>query len=130
MERENYLAIDWGERKIGLALAHPETGIAVAYSIIENNDKVFENLKKIIFAEGVGQVVVGLPQYQRKVEHPAQDFGNKIKQFGVQVVFWNELFTTKMAQESLVSQGYRHVSQSDDAEAAKILLQGWLDQRG
>lgn len=129
MGEKNFLGIDWGERKIGLALAHDETRVAVAYGMLENNTELFSKLKEILEKEEIGMVIVGVPRYGEKEKHPARLLGEKIwEQFGVEVSFQDEMFTSKLAQGNLVLQGYRGVGQNDDAEAAKILLEGWLEQ--
>lgn len=133
MEEKNFLGIDWGKSKIGVALAHGETRIAVAYGIFKNDDVFLETLKKIVQEEMVETIIIGIPRYGKETieEHPAKIFGQKLqKVLGVEVVFSNEMFTSKMAQDSLIVQGYSAVGAQDDAEAAKILLQAWLDQVG
>lgn len=126
---KNFLGIDWGERKVGISLAHAETRVAVAYTILENNAALFEELAKILKQEEVGTVVIGVPRYGKKIQHPAQVFGDQVeKRFGVSVVYQDEMFTSKLAQGNLALQGYQAVSQADDAEAAKILLEGWLER--
>ena len=129
-ESKNFLGIDWGERKIGISLAHAETRIAVAYAILENNADIFERLSGILEREGIGTVVIGVPRYGKQAKHPAQIFGDQIeKRFGVPVVYQDEMFTSKLAQGNLALQGYQTVSRADDAEAAKILLEGWLEHQ-
>ncbi len=130
MEQGNFLGVDWGKRKIGLALAHPETRVAVAYGTAINDDQFLKQLAQIIDRETVTTVIIGIPQYQHVTKHPAEHFGDTVRQLGVQVEFSNEMFTSKLAQGNLTLQGYRQVSHQDDAEAAKILLQGWLDRKG
>ncbi|TXH00884.1 MAG: Holliday junction resolvase RuvX [Candidatus Moraniibacteriota bacterium] len=133
MEQGNFLGIDWGKRKVGLAIASSETAVAVAYATIENNDTLFEKLNHIITTEEIHVVVIGDPQHQyREAEQGKliKSFSEKVRQLGVQVVFSNEIFTSQLAQKSLLALGHRHVTKQDDAEAAKILLQGWLDQQG
>jgi len=45
------------------------------------------------------------------------------------VEYQNEMFTTKMAQANLIERGEKGVSQHDDEEAARIILQEWLDRK-
>lgn len=127
----NYLGIDWGERKIGLALAHAETRVAVAYGMIQNDETVWERLRSILQQEAIGTVVLGLP------DRPESQSAERVKVFGeqlakdgaVEVVFTNEMFTSILAQQNLIAQGVKEVAANDDAEAAKILLQDWLDKQ-
>jgi RNase H-fold protein (predicted Holliday junction resolvase) len=38
------------------------------------------------------------------------------------------MFTTKMAQENIKKRGEKNISKMDDQEAARIILQSWLDK--
>ena len=50
------LGVDWGEKRIGLALS--EGSFAEPYGVVSS----FEELSKVIRQEGVRQVVLGLPE--------------------------------------------------------------------
>lgn len=125
----NYLGIDWGESKIGLALAHEETQVAVAYTTLRNSADIFGDIKKIIETESVTGLVVGIPeQHYSQGRKESEQFGNSLAQATrLPVYFTNEMFTTKIAQQTLSLRGEKRLSQIDDAESARILLQDWLD---
>lgn len=128
---ENYLGLDWGERKIGLALAHAETQTAVAYGIFPNDSQLIEVLRKVVAEELIGTIIVGIPRYDQlsKETHPAKQFGEQLKKIlAIEVVYTDEMFTSKLAQETLKLLGGKHVGAGDDAEAARILLQSWLEK--
>ena len=131
MQQENYLGIDWGVSKIGLALAHAETRVAVAYDVLENSETFIDNLRDVIKREGIGTIVVGQPQYQDNHGGALiQKFGKKLSQCTeLPVFFTSEMFTTKLAQRTLALRGEKYPSTADDAEAARILLQDWLDRK-
>lgn len=125
----NYLGIDWGESKIGLALAHEETKVAVAYATLQHSADLFGDIKKIIETESVTGLVIGVPKrYHSQGRKESEQFGNSLAQVtGLPVHFTNEMFTTKIAQQTLSLRGEKRLSQIDDAESARILLQDWLD---
>jgi RNase H-fold protein (predicted Holliday junction resolvase) len=50
------------------------------------------------------------------------------KELGVPVAYQDEMFTTKMAQENIKARGGRNIAAADDQEAARIILQSWLDK--
>lgn len=132
MNEKNCLGLDWGERKIGVALAHGETGIALSYGIMENDQRALAALKKICEKEDIGAIVIGVPRFGKKdaSKHPAQQFGEALARMCmIEVFYTDEMFTSKLAQASLKVLGEKKVSHGDDAEAAKILLQEWLDQK-
>ena len=59
----NYLGIDYGGKRVGLATGDDETKIASPFLILENRGQNFllGEIKKICEQEGVGKIVVGLP---------------------------------------------------------------------
>lgn len=126
----NYLGLDWGKAKIGVALAHEETRLAMAYGVFPNDGKLLEVLGVLFEQEDIGTVVIGVHSKGTFVGEPeAEKLGKQIaERFSVQVVYQDEMFTSKMAQQNLIAKGEKYVSAHDDAEAASILLQSWLDR--
>lgn len=126
---KNYLGIDWGSSKIGVALAHAETRLALAYGAFKNDETFLDELAELIMKEEIGTIVIGIPTHDKRVgEYGGEKLGKEIAdRFGIQVEYQDEMFTSKMAQANLIGQGEKHVSSHDDAEAASILLQSWLD---
>jgi len=130
----HYLGVDFGKAKIGLAMADNETKIAFGYGTIENNKELLENLKAIIAKENVETVVIGRAGYiyGSNVETPRRGVSTmalveNLKNSGVAVEYAEEMFTTKMAQDNLKETGAKNIGKIDDKEAARIILQGWLD---
>lgn len=125
-----FLGLDWGKSKIGTALADDETRMAFAHSIIGNDGSVLTALKKIIADHDVETVVVGVPSTYAHTEDlgsAAREFGDRVaRECGVKVEFFHEMFTTKMAQSNLAESGRR--GELDDQEAARLILQEWLDK--
>lgn len=128
----NYLGIDWGKRDVGIALAHAETRIAIPLATERNDAELLERLKSLIREESIGTVVIGVPSHVNRSEvvYPGEVLGRTLEEVvGVHVAYQDEMFTTKLAQQTLIHRGERHVHQKDDAEAAKIILQQWLDRQ-
>ena len=128
---KNYLGLDWGTSKIGVALAHAETRLAMAYGVLKNDATLLDALGALIEKEEIGTVVIGVHKnntYQG--EHEGEKLGKRIaSRFNIAVEYQDEMFTSKMAQQNLISKGEKHVSAHDDAEAASILLQSWIDKK-
>ncbi|MBI2439113.1 MAG: Holliday junction resolvase RuvX [Candidatus Moranbacteria bacterium] len=130
--KKNYLGIDWGASDVGVALAHEETGVAVAYETLRNDKNLLEKLGEIIAREDIGVVVIGIPSHvnRTQVEYAGEKLGKALGElFFVEVVYQNEMFTTKLAQQNLIHRGVKQVSLHDDEEAAKLILEGWLEKR-
>lgn len=124
-----FLGLDWGKAKVGIALADDETRMAFAHSIIRNDARLFDALKRIIEEHSIETVIVGVPStyaHAEKVGDDAREFGDKVgREFGVKIEFFQEMFTTKMAQSNLSESGKKR--NLDDQEAARLILQEWLD---
>jgi putative transcription antitermination factor YqgF len=130
-EGVNYLGIDWGAADIGLAIAHAETRIALAYGTVKNDRELMTQLARVIGGEKVGTVVIGIPSHvnRREIEYPGERLGKLlVSMFPVRVAYQDEMFTTKMAQANLIERGVKGVARHDDEEAARIILQEWLDR--
>jgi putative transcription antitermination factor YqgF len=129
--RKNYLGIDWGATDVGVALAHAETGVSLAYATLHNDEHLLEQLLGIITREGVGTVVIGIPSYinREEIEYGGEKLGKLIvgARPDIRVDYQNEMFTTKMAQANLIERGVKQVSKHDDEEAARIILDQWLE---
>ena len=116
------LGIDWGEKKIGLAIS--ETSFAEPFGVVGS----FDELKEIIKKEGVGKVVLGLPEgeHQEKVK----ELGGRIeKELNVPVTFRSEILTTRQALEKAIEAGKPRKSRRDlNALSATLILQEYLDE--
>lgn len=127
----HYLGIDYGTADVGLALADEETKMAFAYKKLKNDKQFLQNLAEIIKEKNVKTVIVGVPSYvnREEVEYDSEKFGKLLeKNIGVEVEYQNEMFTTKMAQAHLIEKHVKGIKRYDDEEAARIILQEWLDR--
>jgi len=125
-----YLGIDYGKADVGLALADEETKIAFIHKTLKNDKNFLQNLAEIINRENVKTVVIGIPSYinREEVEYDAEKLGKFLEaNLAVKVHYQNEMFTTKMAQAKLIEKGVKGIKKYDDQEAARIILQEWLE---
>lgn len=128
---KNYLGIDYGHVRLGLALANSETRLARPLQTLEKLADPLPDLKKIIEAESIGTIVVGLPRgldgqdtIQTEV---ARNFAAKLEPLGLTVELQDEAGTTEQAKERF-RQATGEKRQADiDSEAASIILQDYLD---
>ncbi|MFA6973897.1 MAG: Holliday junction resolvase RuvX [Parcubacteria group bacterium] len=127
------LGIDFGTAKIGLALADTETRMAFGFDTIKNDKNFLAKLEEIITTENVETVVIGIPGYihanvETHCNASIRGLAENLKKIGVYVEYAEEMFTSKMAQANLREKGEKRVSTADDKEAARIILQSWLDK--
>jgi len=129
---KNYLGIDWGSADIGVAFADGETKMAFTYKKLKNDKKtILKEISEIIKKEEIGTVVIGVPAYINKQEitYPGERLGEEIKKVSnVEVVYQNEMFSTKVAETNLRERGLKKIKRFDDAEAARVILESYLDK--
>jgi putative holliday junction resolvase len=125
------LGIDYGKARIGLAIADSETKIAFVLMTLDNNKEFLPSLKEIVQKNNVGKIVIGVPSYDNheNIKYDSEQFGEILKkEMSIAVEYQNEMFTTKIAQQNLVDKGTKNIKSQDDQEAARIILQSWLDK--
>lgn len=119
-----YLGVDWGEKRIGLAIA--EGSLAEPLGVVDSVEKLLEIAKK----EGVEKIVLGLPEgrHEKKVKELGRRLG---KELGVEVIFRGEVLSTENALKVAIEVGKgKKARRALDALAAAILLQEYLDSVG
>jgi putative Holliday junction resolvase len=127
------LGIDYGESKVGLALGDYETKMAFSYGTLDNDKNMLQNLTEIVERENISKVIIGVPSHinRKRIVYPGEKLGEFIKnKLKIEVEYENEMFTTRMAQQGLVEKGVKGIKKHDDEEAARIILQSWLDKNG
>jgi len=130
------LGIDFGERRIGLAISDPEGRLAVPLTTLErrNDRAAVREIAEIARREGVGRLVlgepVGLDGQRGEAAERVRRFGDRLAGItGLPVRLINESLTTVEAQERLRTAGVdtRREPERIDAVATQILLQEALD---
>ncbi len=132
-----YLGVDLGRARIGLALADDLLRQARPFRVVTRRREA-EDLATLAAAAGeyeVGRAVLGLPLNMDGSEGPAarlsRAFAPKLEAaLGVPVELFDERLSTFEAETRLRDRG---ISAKDararvDAEAAAVILQGWLDR--
>lgn len=120
------LAIDYGEKWVGLAISDDNRKLAFPYKILANNRQIFSVLNEIVKKEEIYKIVVGLPlNKQMKPTRQTLETENwaekLVKQVEIPIDFENEIFTSKAADKLGIK--------NQHAAAAAILLQSYLDRR-
>ena len=133
-----FLGIDFGERRIGLALSDPTGTIASPHAVVQNTGPraVLAELRRVCEAQEVGTIVVGLPRRTDGADGPAETaaraFADVLRgALNRPVELWDERFTTVTAEQSLIEAGTRRERRREliDKIAAQIMLQSYLDSK-
>ena len=139
------LSLDYGDKRIGLALGDAQAGVAVPYGILENQGRtyVLHQLKVLIKKEDIGKVLIGIPlalhrernadtmrlkdvvnAQMQKVLRFIDDVRNAVTIF-VETI--DERLSTREADNRTKGQKKSDIA-SRDAIAATIILQNYLDK--
>lgn len=131
------VGIDFGSERIGLAVSDPLGILAHPRGALKNDGSFWTRLTELVKAEGISLVVVGMPLNLKgqKGKKAAQvdEFITRVQtETGLEVVAWDERFTTSIAQRTLREMGIkkmdrRNKKHSVDAMAASLILQSFLD---
>jgi putative Holliday junction resolvase len=73
----NYLAVDVGEKRIGLAIANSVARLPRPLTILINNDGVYNEINQIVKKENINQIIVGLPRNMSGEETAQSDFSRQ-----------------------------------------------------
>ena len=133
MKKKRILALDVGNKRIGVAYSDP-SGISITPSeIIKNDEKVFEKLKELIDRLNVGTIVIGLPLTLKGLEgeqaEKTKEFAEELKKHfpDIKVEFIDERFTTSLAEKHLKETTKKSKrKQKLDSVAATYILQTYL----
>lgn len=131
------LAVDPGEKRIGLAISDPTGTISRPLDIIKHQSRTLDAERIIVIAKehGVQLIIVGWPlDAAGEVGHSARKskrLADVIRgKCDIQVGMWDESGTTQEAIKSRIAMGVSRKNRSGhlDDVAASILLQDFLIQ--
>jgi len=127
------LGIDYGTRRIGLAISDGLGITARPLEVVARSD-LERALRRIDEEYGIERVVLGLPTGLGGSEGAsaaaARELGAEAAEIlGVEVVFIDERFTSRMAESALLESGMKRRDRKEtiDKVAAAIILQTYLD---
>jgi len=130
-----YLAIDWGQKRIGLALGSVIPKGAGVVDADSPPQEIFAKIKEICDQNEVEKIVLGLPYRSQGEEGTLSPkiraFGQELSEFsGLPVVFEPEEFTTSEAEYQLEEIGRKYDRKSGivDQTAAEILLEQYIER--
>lgn len=132
MSRQNksLLALDVGEKRIGVAVANTAVSIAIPFATIEVDGTELKQIALIAVQEKVDTIVVGYPRNQSGEPtgqtRYAEAFAAQLHDIA-EVVFQDESLTSVAAEQRLKAQKKPYTKADIDAQAASIILQDYLE---
>lgn len=132
------LGLDYGEKRIGVALSDPDHKIASPLEGYTRGSASADadHFAQLVAEHDVERIVVGLPLYPSGDESPksreARRFGRQLaERLRLPVDFYDERYTSAEAEEHLrqAEVGFRKRRSKRDMLAAQITLQSYLDRQ-
>lgn len=129
------MGIDYGDARTGIAISDLLCSIVGTTTVIHSRrqDKTLEEIGKLIRAEGVTEIVMGLPKNMDGTEGPraqlCREFAAMVEAAtGLPVALWDERRTTVEAHNILSEHNYHGKKRKNtvDAVAASLILEGYL----
>lgn len=130
------MAIDYGTKRVGIAITDPNKIIATALDTIHSKD-IIEYLKKYFSLNDVELLVVGEP---KQMNNTASEVTPQVEQFvkiikktfpGMSVARFDERFTSKMAEQAIRMSGVKKMERRNkslvDQTSAVIILQSYMN---
>jgi putative Holliday junction resolvase len=134
------LGIDWGSKRIGIAISDPLGITAQGVAVIgrgENFEADIREIKKIIKKyDGIDEIVVGFPKTLKGEVGPAAEKVTSFiealkKEFKLNIVAWDERLSTAMTERAMIEAGLKREKRKEliDQSAAAVILQSYLDRK-
>lgn len=135
-EFSRYMGIDFGLKRIGIAITDPLHTFAYPHLALSNDKTLFKRLSEVIKEKNISLIILGIPsdELTSKTSIAAEVIKFKsrlINEFKVDVIEWDETYTSIMAQqrikESVGKKKKRREKTLIDMNSASIILQEYLD---
>ena len=135
-----YLGIDYGSKRVGVAISDEEGSFAFPYKIIPNNMELLDTIHNICGVEEISAIVLGeshdLSGKPNKIMGSIEEFKRNIEaELEIPVYFQKEFMTTVEARgrEGKEMNNAKKVSKEKqigaDASAAALILQRFLEKK-
>jgi len=122
-----YLGIDYGSKRVGIAVSDDSGSLAFAKMVLENDKQLLENVLRICEENRVGKIVMGesldFAGSPNVIMQGILDFKKKLEQNGWGVILEPEFLTSAEAER---------IQGKDikiDASAAALILKSYLEKQ-
>lgn len=134
VDSNNFLALDVGNARIGVAVANAVAKLPQPLITVRNDETVFDKLAELIASNEAGTIVVGLP---RNLDGDATLQTAIVEQFVVElqakislpIVMQDEALTSVKAEKELDARRKPYAKEDVDALAATYILDDYLQTK-
>jgi putative Holliday junction resolvase len=137
--RMRILGVDFGSKRVGLAISDETGTIALAVGYIDGGgvNTVSREVVRVVTERGAGAIVVGVPvrldgTASLQTERTLQFIAALEAATAIPIKHWDERLTTAQAERVLLEGNVRRKDrkQKIDQLAAQLMLQSYLDAQG
>ncbi|HSL88975.1 MAG TPA: Holliday junction resolvase RuvX [Ignavibacteriaceae bacterium] len=131
-----FLGIDFGLKRIGIAVSDPLFSFAYSLTTLQNDNTRLKKLSDIIHSKNIKKIVLGVPSDEKtsgtSIVSEVKKFKEQlIKEFNLDVIEWDETFTSVMAKDRIIESVNKKKKRKNkeliDMNSAAIILQEYLD---
>lgn len=123
-----YLGIDYGAKRVGLAVSDDIHGFAFPLVVLDNSDSLISEINKVCKENNIGEIVVGesknFNQEANEIMKQINPFVEALKSSTGLPVHLHPEFLTSIEAERLQGNNPMH-----DASAASLILKSYLDTK-
>lgn len=136
MKEERILAIDFGTKRIGLAITDPLKIFAIPFDTLPNDNSTIPSIIKVINEKNVNQIILGYPVKESGEESSISGLIIKFKKeleskSGIEIQLVDERYSSDIASqkilESVKSKKKRRDKSLIDKSAAAVMLEEYLN---
>ena len=123
-----YLGIDYGSKRVGVAVSDGDGRIAFAKAVLVQDKTLVGTLAALAKSEGAGEIVIGESREYKGAENPIME---KLSSFRKALADATGL-PTHLEPEFMTSAAAEHIqgkTAMHDASAAALILQSYLDKK-
>lgn len=122
-----YLGIDWGFKKIGLAISEGEIASPLKTVTVNSFEDALIKVSSVIEDEIADLIILGNPE--GKMGQIVKKVAKRLKAEGFDVILADETLSTKAAKTLMMEMGLgKKDRRADNAYSAAIILQRYLDE--
>ncbi len=136
------LALDFGEKRIGIAVSDENKKYSFARDHMQNDKNFLSAILKLIREENISRIIIGYPlnfksektiQTEKTVafRNILEDYLLK-NSFTADIVFYDERLTSKIAESGILNSGMKKKKRQEkgivDSMSAQIILQDYIDK--
>jgi len=128
------LALDYGEKRIGVAISDPLWITAQPLPFIPHDEKFLAAITKVVADYDATELLIGLPKDLKGNDSlkatEVRAFGKNLgEKLALPVSYWDERYSTAAAQKHLITMDIRRDKRKlvIDSMAAAFFLQGYME---